>query len=84
MNYYNPYLNYPYTNTGINQFNSPMSTAASQMQMGNHLIASHGEEILYNTQEHFDKKKLGIFIIPNFFYVFKLPQVITFSCGLWI
>ena len=38
MNYYNPYLNYPYTNTGINQFNSPMSTAASQMQMGNQQI----------------------------------------------
>ena len=38
MNYYNPYLNYSYTNTGINQFNSPMSTAASQMQMGNQQI----------------------------------------------
>ena len=38
MNYYNPYLNYPYTNTGINQFNSPMSTAVSQMQMGNQQI----------------------------------------------
>lgn len=38
MNYYNPYLNYPYTNTGINQFNSPMSPAAQQMPMGSQQI----------------------------------------------
>ena len=33
MSYYNPYLNYPYTNTGINQFNSPMQATAPQMPM---------------------------------------------------
>lgn len=33
MSYYNPYLNYLYTNTGINQFNSPMQATAPQMSM---------------------------------------------------
>ena len=33
MSYYNPYLNYLYTNTGINQFNSPMQATAPQMPM---------------------------------------------------
>lgn len=33
MNYYNPYLNYPYSNTGMQQFNTPINSFTPQVPM---------------------------------------------------